>query len=147
MPGIGDALDPFVARAGSVVESSIAAARTAAQGAWVPESDFPVGCVLVAADGRALPGVNVEHPDWTSILCAERNAIGTAVTFGVDALHALYLTCLRDPFATPCGACRQVLIELAPDLVIWMDRGKKDPERSTSRDLLPNAFTGTHISR
>ncbi|HMB94098.1 MAG TPA: cytidine deaminase [Rhodothermales bacterium] len=137
-----DCLDPFLPGMPPDDEvDGIALARDIATRAYVPESDFPVGCVLVTAYGL-LPGVNVEHSDWTRILCAERNAIGTAITWGAAPANALYLTCTKDPEGSPCGACRQVLAELATGATLWMDRGSASPEAATPEQLLPGAFTG-----
>ncbi len=121
-------------------------ARQTSERAFAPLSRFPVGCVIELNDGRLLPGVNVEHPDWNHILCAERNALGTAVTYGCDALISkIYLSCKRDPDGTPCGACRQVMTELAPTSEIVMDRGKRAPQVSSPDALLPGSFTGNAI--
>lgn len=120
----------------------IVAARKASESARVPESDFPVGCILGSVDGGYVRGVNVEHPDWNLGLCAERNAMGTAATFGLDDPTAMYLSCLKDPSATPCGACRQVLVEFAPDIRLVMDRGNQAPESTTPAALLPDFFAG-----
>ncbi|MBT8399556.1 MAG: cytidine deaminase [Rhodothermia bacterium] len=121
-------------------------ARRALGHAFAPLSRFPVGCILELNDGRLLPGVNVEHPDWNHILCAERNALGTAVTYGCDHLiTSLYLSCKRDPDGTPCGACRQVITELAPGSEIVMDRGNRTPDTSSPDALLPGSFTGNAI--
>jgi cytidine deaminase len=123
----------------------ITLARLVAQRAYVPASNFPVGCVLVTGDGRLLPGVNVEHADWSRILCAERNALGTAMTWGRTDLTALYLTCPKDPNGTPCGACRQLLVELAPASELWMDRGNAPAASSAPERLLPGAFRGNTL--
>ncbi len=84
----------------------------------------------------------MEHEDWTRILCAERNALGTAISYGLTGLHTMYLTCLCDPQGTPCGACRQLLTEQAPALVLWMDRGDAPPASATPEALLPGFFSG-----
>jgi cytidine deaminase len=121
------------------------AARLLADRAVVTESDFPVSCVLDLGDGRGIPGVNVEHEDWTGILCAERNALGTWVTLGRPPVSGLHLTCLKDSGGTPCGACRQWLVELVPDLPVHMDRGAGGVEVVSPRALLPGAFTGRSL--
>jgi homotetrameric cytidine deaminase len=143
LPAFGACLDPFLPVSPlDDVAAGIGLAREIAQRAYVPESDFPVGCMLVIEDGRLLPGVNVEHSDWSRILCAERNAISTAITWGAAPARVLYLTCLKDPKGSPCGACRQVLAELALGATLWMDRGSASPEAATPEQLLPDAFTG-----
>ena len=122
-------------------------ARREAKRAHVPESDFPVGCVVETDDGTLVPGVNVENQNWSRVLCAERNALGTLVSYGFGAPRAIYLSCLRDHGCTPCGACRQLISELAPQCTLWMDRGEDSPESSGPQDLLPGFFTGASIPR
>lgn len=119
--------------------------RAAAARAHVPASSFPVGCLLEFEDGRLVPGVNVEHEDWLQILCAERNALGTAVSYGLGKPQAAYLSCVRAPGCTPCGACRQLLAELAPASTLWMDRGERTPSSATPAALLPGSFSGDSI--
>lgn len=136
-------LMPFLeAPAPDTPAGGIALARQVAERAYVPASAFPVGCVLVTEEARLIPGVNVEHEDWARTLCAERNALGTAISYGAGATRALYLTCQRDPACTPCGACRQLLAELAPEARLFMDRGSQTPVRTRPTDLLPGFFTG-----
>lgn len=142
-PEVGAVVDPFIGRTAT---DPVSLVRRVAGHAWVPESAFPVGCVVVLPDGRGLPGVNVEHPDWNSILCAERNALSTAVTWGCPPALRVVLTCLRDPDGTPCGACRQLLVELAPDAQVIMDRGDRPPETADVRTLLPGAFDGRGLA-
>ncbi len=141
-------LDPALhAKTPTTPEEGIVLARQVADRAFVPASHFPVGCVLRTESGLLLPGVNVEHPDWSRILCAERNALGTAVSYGLMPADALYLSCPLAPSGTPCGACRQLLVELAPTVTLWMDRAKQAPEQTTPAALLPGAFRGTMLSR
>jgi homotetrameric cytidine deaminase len=148
LPTIGEECTPFLQSPPPTdPNDGIIRARQAAQHAYVPASDFPVGCIFVAGDGRIIPGVNVEHPDWGRTLCAERNALGTALTWGVHDLHALYLTCLKDPAGSPCGACRQLLAELAPEATVWMDRNNGPPEKALPPQLLPGAFHGRALVR
>lgn len=128
-------------------EAGIRLARSAARNAYVPESDFPVGCVLETAAGFLISGVNIEHRDWSRVLCAERNVLGTAVSYGFEDAQTLYLSCLRDPSGTPCGACRQLISELAPRSTLWMDRGEQPAEQSHPRTLLPGSFTGSSIPK
>jgi cytidine deaminase len=148
LPSPGPLLDPWHPGPVPADEASgILLAREVAGRAHVPESRFPVGCVIVAANGKIIPGVNVEHPDWTRILCAERNALGTAITYAAGEIERMYLTCLEDPTGTPCGACRQLMAEFAPGSEVIIDRGSGTPERTTPNTLLPGSFTGASIHR
>ena len=117
-------------------------ARRAAEHAYVPASDFHVGAVVELEDGRLVPGVNVEHADWARILCAERNALGTVCAYDAAPARRLFLSCAEDPEGTPCGACRQVLIEHFPEAELWMDRHDAPPEHTPLSSLLPGSFRG-----
>ena len=122
-------------------------AREISELAHVPESDFPVGCVIRMGDGHHVPGVNVEHPDWSQILCAERNALSSAIAYGYKNPNDIFVSCPNEPGGTPCGACRQVISELAPDATIWIDNGSEAPTSMTASELLPGGFTGTSLKR
>lgn len=146
LPTPADALDPRLdAPRPAGPHAGLALAREAARRAHVPESGFPVGAVLETVDGDLIPGCNVEHPEWLYILCAERNALSTALSYGTTGLRRLYLTCPNDPDGTPCGACRQVLTEHTPDLDLVMDRGPNAPAATTPADLLPHYFRGDAV--
>lgn len=143
LPELREPLRPFW-NGQLTLQQGIPVARQVARRAWAPHSDFPVGCLLQLKDGRCIPGVNVEHPDWTRTLCAERNALGTALSYGITpaAWQALFLSCLKDMQGTPCGACRQLLAEHRPDLPVWMDRGLENPPQVLRVDaMLPGFFT------
>lgn len=140
---------PFLLVSEDVPDVVLAHARRLAQErAYTPASGFPVGALLACGPDRIMPGVNVEHPDWSRILCAERNALSAAYAYGVaDRLETLYLSCPLDAQGTPCGACRQWLVELAPDMPLWMDRDPHPPEHRTPKELLPGSFSGQAIPR
>ena len=146
LPQVGSSLPPFLtAQPIQSVSDGIRLARAVAERAYIPASNFPVGCVLESGEGRLIPGVNVEHPDWSRILCAERNALGTMLSYGMRAVRSLYLSCPKDAHGTPCGACRQLLAEFAPMATIWMDRGRAHPQKTTAETLLPASFSGAAL--
>ena len=153
LPPLGRRLDPFLSEdALATPEEGLALARAVAERAYVPASHFPVGCVLQTGSGRLVPGANVEHPDWTRTLCAERAALATAQAYGALAaetaadkastVETVFLTCPNDPSGSPCGACRQLLVELAPAAMLWMDRLGAPPEGLPLSNLLPGSFHG-----
>jgi len=146
IPEPGPFLDPFTQIGDQEgLPGRIEDARRIAGAAYVPSSDFPVGCLLETELGF-ISGVNVEHEDWTRILCAERNALGTAVTYGTTQLKKMYLSCTKDHKGSPCGACRQLLAEQAPGMSILMDRGPIcAPEQATPESLLPGFFSGLEL--
>ena len=142
LPAVGDPLSPVLKESIDEAANGIELARDVTRRAYVPASDYPVGAVLECSDGRLVPGVNVEHPDWARTLCAERAALGTVQSYALPAPQHLFLTCKDDPDSTPCGACRQLLAELAPDITLWMDRRRDTTERTTVPALLPGSFQG-----
>ncbi len=121
-------------------QSGIHLAREASHHAYVPESDFPVGAIAVTGDHKYFQGSNIECGDWTKILCAERAALAAAISAGETNIKHIYVSCIKSFDATPCGACRQVIHEVAPESTIWMDRGEHMSENFQINDLLPHAF-------
>ena len=117
-------------------------AESVAQRAHIPESGFPVGCVVTGEDGSLIPGCNVEHADWTRGLCAERIALATARAYGHHSFRRIHLACSLEPDPASCGACRQVMFELAASVPVVLARGGKPPKITTPEELLPGGFRG-----
>lgn len=120
------------------------ARQLAIERARVPNSDFPVGCLVDTTEGFALPGVNVEFEEWTHGLCAERTGLALTLAYGLKP-RALYVSCVNAPGGTPCGACRQVIAELIPTGHIWLDMGTAPPKLTSASTLLPEAFVGASL--
>lgn len=122
-------------------EDLIAAATAVRQHAYAPASHFKVGAAVLTDDGRIFSGCNVENASFGLTVCAERAAVCAAVATGCRALRAVAIvTDLRDP-ARPCGACRQVLAEFGPAMVVLLV-GNTGERIVTSLDrLLPEPFT------
>jgi cytidine deaminase len=113
-------------------------AREASANAHAPYSRFPVGAALRLRGGDVITGVNVENGSYGLTSCAERNAIFTAVGAGRRDFEAIAVHA-DAASAPPCGACRQVLAEFAPELrVIW----RRDGELVATplSQLLPDRF-------
>ncbi|MXX97243.1 MAG: cytidine deaminase [Rhodothermaceae bacterium] len=127
--------------------TGIRLARHAAEYADIPESNFPVGAIAVTDELQYFQGANIEYPDWTRILCAERAAIATAMSAGASTIRSIYVSCPKSTAASPCGACRQVLYEVAPESDVWFDRGNQAPKCFRTKDLLPEAFRLTNPHR
>lgn len=109
--------------------------------AYVNYSKFPVGAVLIDENGRKFYGVNVENASFGLSLCAERNAITTAVTEGMKKIKTIVVTGATEEPISPCGACRQVISEFADkELVIILSNYKKDYKIYSMKDLLPYSF-------
>ncbi len=108
--------------------------------AYAPYSGFAVGAALLAKDGRIFTGCNVENASYGLTVCAERVALFKAVSEGAQEFVALAVACGESPCA-PCGACRQVLHEFAPNLLVIMAdaRGELLSKKKLS-ELLPCGF-------
>lgn len=91
----------------------------AAEQAYIPRSNFPVGAVILAAnekgETKVFTGCNVENQLFTATICAERNAATTAVAQGYRRFLKVALVCKKYPGGSPCGLCRQVIVEFAAD--------------------------------
>jgi cytidine deaminase len=103
--------------------------------AYAPYSRFHVGAALRARDGRVLEGVNVENAAYPLGICAEKTAVAAAVVAGYRPgdLEAIAIT------ASPCGGCRQWLIEFGLDRVVYR-RADGDVAVAAPAELLPDTF-------
>ncbi len=108
--------------------------------AYCPYSNFPVGAALLCADGKVYTGVNVENVVNSLSICAERIALSKAISEGEHDFVKIAVICDAE-HCRPCGACRQVLYEHAPDLEVLMGNPQGEFKRTTIRDLLPEAFS------
>jgi len=123
-----------------VADSLVEAARRAQEQAYAPYSRFRVGAALEGADGSVHVGCNVENASYGLAMCAERVALGAAVAAGVRSFTRVAVVTDADPPAAPCGACRQVLSEFAPDAVV-VSIGSRTTLSWRVADLLPAAFS------
>lgn len=130
-----------------ISESQFAALKQgavdASRHAWCPYSNFAVGAAILATDGQIFAGCNVENASYGLTICAERNAVGQAISAGCrDFTTLLIFTATEKPTA-PCGACRQVVTEFAPDIEVISVCDGPENIRVSMRDLLPRSF-GPH---
>lgn len=109
--------------------------------AYAPYSKFPVGAALLAADGRVFTGCNVENASFGLTMCAERVAIGKAISEGVRHFTAVAIVAEKLKPCPPCGACRQVLAEFGPHLLVLLDQGS-EPLELKMTEVLPFGFSG-----
>jgi cytidine deaminase len=133
-------------------QALIAAAFAAAEQAYAPYSDYPVGAALLFADGAVVTGCNVENASYGLSLCAETVAVAKALgegrRGGLAAVAVVGLKADAEPI-TPCGRCRQVLNEVASlggtdPLVLCVSA--EGVRRVTLSTLLPHAFGPGHLA-
>ncbi len=118
-------------------EQLLQLAREAMAFSYSPYSSYPVGAALHCSDGRIYQGCNIENASFGLTNCAERTAVFKAVSEGARSFDVIAIAARTK--AWPCGACRQVLNEFAPDirvLITWGDH----VEEKTLRELLPEGF-------
>lgn len=132
-------------------QALIAAAFAAAEQAYAPYSDYPVGAALLFDDGAVVTGCNVENASYGLSLCAETVAIAKALgegrRGGLTAVAVVGLKADAEPI-TPCGRCRQVLNEVAAlgatdPLVLCVSA--EGVRRVSLSALLPHAFGPGHL--
>lgn len=116
-------------------------AFTMLERSYVPYSGFPVGAALLCADGTVFTGCNVENAAYGSTICAERTALVKAVSEGRrNDFVKLAVVGNSQDYCWPCGACRQMLYEFAPDLTLLVARGNHDFVSLPLHELLPHGF-------
>ena len=114
--------------------------------AYCPYSKFPVGAALLCADGSVFTGCNVESAAYGSTICAERTALLKAVSEGYrENWTAIAVAGKGEEFCWPCGSCRQMLYEFAPELRVLAVRGDGEFEEAKLSDLLPRGFGAGHV--
>jgi len=121
----------------SVDDTLLMLAREAMKNSYSPYSSYPVGAALHCTDGRIFTGCNVENASFGLSNCAERTALFKAVSEGAREFDVIAIAAKTKPW--PCGACRQVLNEFAPDIrviVTWKDH----VEEKNLHELLPESF-------
>ncbi|WP_206099757.1 cytidine deaminase [Longirhabdus pacifica] len=119
-------------------------ALTARERAYAPYSEFKVGCALLTKDGKVYLGCNVENGAYGPTNCAERTALFSAIADGytVGSFEAIAVVGATENPITPCGVCRQVLVELCDkDMPVYMGNLNGDTNQMTVSQLLPGAFT------
>jgi cytidine deaminase len=118
----------------------LAAARVAHAHAYAPYSGFRVGAALRSDDGAVIQGSNVENASFGLSRCAEQSAVQALVTHGGRHFDAMVIFTHADPPSSPCGACRQILFEFAPDARLYLVNDAGACEVVRVDELLPGAF-------
>jgi cytidine deaminase len=116
-------------------------AVNAKQKAMPTYSNFHVGAALLAKSGKIYLGANIENSSYGLTICAERTAVFNAVLEGEREFEAIAIAGDSDDYISPCGACRQVMMELCgKDLKVYMVNNNDEYKLSSMEDLLPYSF-------
>jgi len=118
-------------------------AREVSKNAYAPYSKFPVGAAVLYEDGKIYKGVNVENSSFGLTLCAERNAISTAIADGQTTTpEAIAIYSPNQKMCPPCGACRQWISEFAgeKEVKVILEAESDGLYITTIKELLPLAF-------
>ena len=126
-------------------EMLLSAAAEVRLKAYARYSGFRVGAAVLTPDGTVITGCNVENASYGLAICAERNAIGRAIAMGYDRFDTIAV--VAEPLATPCGACRQFIVEFGKEIRVICAAANRLDEVSewTISDLLPESFDGSKL--
>jgi cytidine deaminase len=120
------------------------AARQARERAYAPYSNYQVGAALLTGDGTIITGCNVENAAYPAVICAECVAITKAVSEGHRSFVAIAVATGNG--GSPCGICRQVMNEFAPDMLVILLDDKQITGEFRVSELLPHGFGPENLS-
>ncbi len=118
----------------------VATAQKIRKRAWARYSGMQVGAAVLTGGGKIYPGVNVESGSYGLTVCAERVAVFNAVTAGDKDLVAVAVASPDERIWYPCGACRQVLADFSPNMVVIGIDTTGRMIKTDMRTLLPDRF-------
>lgn len=124
----------------------IAEAKAAAGNSRSKYSKFSVGSAVLCSNGKIYRGANIENASYGLTNCAERSALFTAVSAGEKNIEAVAVW-TKGGNVFPCGACRQVILELAPGAEVVVNKNAKDIFVVNINDLLPFAFNTKQLKK
>ncbi|WP_297021756.1 cytidine deaminase [uncultured Dialister sp.] len=113
---------------------------------YSPYSLYPVGAALLAEDGSIYTGCNMENVSYPASLCAERNALGSAIADGKRKFRAIAIVGSPEDYTMPCGICRQVLAEFHVPLILC-GKSEDDYRTYTLEEIFPAAFTANELKK
>lgn len=120
-------------------------AEKARDKAYAPYSSFQVGAALLTRGGQIFSGCNVENATYGATCCAERTAIGNAVSSGERDFIAIAVSTHAEQPTPPCGICRQVLAEFNMDMAVYSFAADGSSRSFKVSELLPAAFTSDDL--
>jgi cytidine deaminase len=122
-------------------------ARKAQRHSHAPFSRFRVGAALLASDRKIFTGCNIENSSYSLTICAERTALFKAISEGRRKFVAIAVVSDDDGFTSPCGACRQVILDLAGNIDVVLGDRRGNIRVHSLEELLPHPFTAQNLQR
>lgn len=116
-------------------------ALNARENSYSPYSNYRVGCAVLTKNGKVFLGANIENCAYSPCNCAERSALFSAYSNGERNIKKIAIVGSSNGICYPCGVCRQVILELAPNAEIICAKDEKEFEVLKISDLLPKAFS------
>lgn len=120
-------------------------AKEVSRNSYSPYSRFAVGAAVLTTEGTMIAGTNLENAPYGLTICAKRSALFHAISKGRGDIVAIGIYAPTQELALPCGACRQVLSELAPKAEVLCFAQNAGPSCHSVADLLPTAFGSDHM--
>ena len=128
----------------NITEKLLLAAKKARKFSQAKYSNFKVGAALLTNNDEIYSGCNVESSSYSLTICAERVALTKALSEGRTKFKAIAIAARDGEFCPPCGACRQLLFDYAPDIDVILTNGK-DSKTYKLKELLPFAFEDSQL--
>ncbi|XP_059169425.1 cytidine deaminase-like [Physella acuta] len=123
------------------VEELVKKSSEAKKHSYSPYSKFRVGAAVMTTEGKIFTGCNVENASYGLSICAERTAIVKAVSEGCKEIKAIAVATDMDDYVTPCGACRQFLLEFGDDYDVYLTKPDMTYVKTSPKELLPLGFS------
>lgn len=115
--------------------------REALSLSYSPYSEFRVGAVAIASDDSSFKGCNIENTSYSLTVCAEVSAISNMISNGQKEIKAFFIFSDTEHFITPCGACRQTILEFSKyDIPVYLVNNKNEIRMHALSALIPHAF-------
>lgn len=128
----------------SLKDQLIAKAYEAAKQAYSPYSNIHVGAALITRHGEIFTGCNIENASYGLTMCAERTAVFNAYSqtkkSRAELIQAIAVVRLDETPISPCGACRQVMLEFCPEADLYYFKARSKLKQVKVKDLIPDGF-------
>lgn len=128
-----------------IFQELINKAKEARLKAYAPYSKFQVGSAVLTENDTIFTGCNIENVSLGLSICAERVAIFKAISSGFKSIKAIAIICDTEEPCSPCGACRQVMVEFSPEMEVIMVNHQNKIKITKAKELLPGFFKGRAI--